>query len=402
MCLKLVIGCDIMANKKVIKKGSTKKKTNKTRSNKKRVNNNSNKKVIAKTNNTKLNKNSKKTVTNSKEKSKINTPKTINKSSKKNKKSIQKDSKIKTKKLNRVTNDVKTKLINYKKRVFIKNALDKDEKAKRKEELKSVKNKKNYRLFTFVFILTILIVVLLILFTNDKNNEIKLENINISSYMDLYKKEETSYIYITMNNCTYCELLDPYIERLQSDYKIKFKVLNISELNEEEMEELTNSNSVFNDNWKAPVLISIKDGKEISNITGYKEYGVLKRFVEYSNNPNDSVPFIKISIEKYLNLLNSKELSIIYIGRPNSNGCEVFVPILNKVTSEKNLKVYYLNTDTLDTTEKWDKLNNSNEIFKGIWFTPTILIVKNKEIIDYKMESMDEETLLYFFGRNGL
>lgn len=385
MCLDLVIGCDIVASKKGTKKtgGKTKKKKSSTAT-----------------------KNNKKKVVTATKKTTVTTKKPVSKSSKPKKKVKKNDSIKKIKKnINKTTKNVKTKLNNYKKTALKNKISTKEENARKKEELKSVsKGKKtiDYKLFGAIFVLAVFVILLLILFNNDKNKEIKLEDININSYMDLYKNKDTNYIYITMNNCTYCELLDPYIERLQTDYKIKFNTLNISELDEEEMNKLILSNSVFNDDWDAPLLISIKDGKEISNVKGYKEYSVLKRFVEYSSNPNDSTPFTKISIDKYLNLLNSKELSIIYIGRPDSNGCEVFVPILNKVTSEKNLKVYYLNTDILDTTEKWDKLNNSNEIFKGVWFTPTTLIVKDAQIIDYKMESMDEETLLYFFRKNDL
>ena len=44
----------------------------------------------------------------------------------------------------------------------------------------------------------------------------------------------------------------------------------------------------------------------------------------------------------------------------------------------------------------------SNKIFSGIWFKPTIMIVKNGEIVDYRMESMDEASLVSFFTKNGL
>jgi len=73
---------------------------------------------------------------------------------------------------------------------------------------------------------------------------------------------------------------------LEKDYDIEFKTLNISGLSTKELSDLRNSNTAFEDDWESPMLITIKDGKEVSNIKGYKEYQVLKKFVEYSINNN--------------------------------------------------------------------------------------------------------------------
>ncbi len=280
------------------------------------------------------------------------------------------------------------------------------EQTKQQETALENKNVKHFKidyklLFTLVCLL-LLLVFLIFLFTRNKNDELSFNEVNINEYLDLYKNEDLEYMFITQDNCTYCELLKPYVKRLETDYKIKFNLINISKLDANEMKKLVKSNIVFEDGWTSPIIFSIKAGKEVLNVKGYKEYSVLKKFVENSINPTDNNSFVKISIDKYIALLNSKDPIIIYIGRPKSSGCEVYTPILETVSVERNIKVYYLNTDSLDTNDDWDKLNNSNEIFKDTWFTPTTLIIRDGEVIDYKMESMDEESLRYFLDKNGV
>ena len=252
-----------------------------------------------------------------------------------------------------------------------------------------------------MLIIFILAIAALLLNPKEDSN-ITFSNINIKEYKDLYKEEELQYIYITKNNCTYCELVDPNVVNLEKDYDIEFKTLNISGLSAKELSDLKSSNTAFEDDWEAPMLITIKDGKEISNVKGYKEYQVLKKFVEYSMNPTDNNSFIKIDVNRFVGVLNSSELSLVYIGRPNSKSCKMYLPILENVTVEKNIKVYYLNTDTIDTEKEWNILSNSNDIFKKNWFVPATLIVKDNKIIAYKMETMDKEDLLKFLDKNGL
>lgn len=309
---------------------------------------------------------------------------------------------------------INKKLNKYKKHILSKKLYNKEELARKQEELKGKeqllnreldlvpKKEINLKLVFSVMLIVFVISVVILLFNHKDDEKITFSKININEYKELYKKEELQYIYITKNNCTYCELIDPFVFNLEKDYSIEFKTLNISGLSSKELSYLKNSNSAFEDDWEAPMLISIKDGKEISSVKGYKEYQVLKKFVDYSINPTDSNSFVKIDVNRFVGVLNSSELSLVYIGRPNSKSCAMYLPILESVTQEENIKVYYLNTDTIDTEKEWNTLSNSNDIFKKNWFVPATLIVKDKKVVAYKMETMDNEDLLKFLNKNGL
>jgi thiol-disulfide isomerase/thioredoxin len=314
----------------------------------------------------------------------------------------------------RIYKNIKKRINKYKKHILSKKLYNKEESARKEEELKGKekllnneiilepKTEINLKLVFSVMLVIFIMAIVVLLLNRKEDTNITFSNINMREYKELYKNEELQYIYITKNNCTYCELINPYVFDLEKDYDIEFKTLNISGLNANEISDLKKSNTAFEDDWEAPILITIKNGKEISSVKGYKEYQVLKKFVEYSINPTDNNSFIKIDVSRFIGVLNSSELSLVYIGRPNSKSCKMYLPILESVTTEENIKVYYLNTDTIDTEKEWSMLSNSNDIFKKNWFVPATLIVKDNKVISYKMETMDKDDLLKFLDKNGL
>lgn len=389
-----------------------KKKNSKTTS--KKVN-----KGTKKSSNTKLNTN-KKASTNKKtvqvnNKNKVATKKKYKKKAKKKQSFLKKTIKNIKKSFNKLLKSINKckKKINIKRNNKKEKRLEQiEEEARIEEEQKNLINReKSVKSNHTAIIIRISIIAILlagmiyfcIMLNKKENKKVEtLKNISIKEYTDLYKNDGTKFIYIKKNNCTYCELVEENLTKIQKEYNIEFNTINISKLNEEEMNELNNSIKSFSDEYEEPFIFSINNGEVITSLEGYKEYSVLKRFIEYSNNPSDANSFNKVEINKYLSLLKSKETSIIYICESNSSACKVYNEILEEVSQEKELTINYLNTDNINTEEDWNKLSNSNEIFNNIWFVPVTMIIRNGEIVDYKMEAIDKDTLINFLDRNGV
>ena len=417
-------------------KKKSKKKTTSYNKKKKKTTVSNNKKKNSKTVNNKS-----KTVKNNKNNKKI---KNINES---NKKFTQVDSKINNSKkiIEKETNDINTaepqvikestenitELKNQtlpknteKKQEIIKDIKDnnklKDLIAKIKNKVKKISkqnnkslddeisdekitiNKKMLTIVTMILIVITIIYIPLMLILRDKKDTASFKKISIDKYIELYDKKEMNYVFVTTNKCTYCDLLRTKLSKLQNEYKIEILELNVGNLSEKDKEKLNNSNSVFNSNWQAPMLLSISSGKEGNGISGYKEYSALKKFIDNSNSSSEINSFVKINLNKYLSLIKSNEKIVIYIGRTGNNACDNYSKVLDEVAKDKNIKPYYLNTDLINTEEEWEKFDNSNKIFNEEWFTPTTLIVEKGNIIDYKMESMDKGTLISFLSENGI
>lgn len=126
----------------------------------------------------------------------------------------------------------------------------------------------------------------------------------------------------------------------------------------------------------------------------------------YSSNSN-SVDFIDITIDEYLEILKEEDKNIIYVASPTCSYCSMETPILKKIMSQYDLKVYYLNTSEFydssinDYTEDGYKFINSSEVYEQGYGTPNTIIVQNGEIIDGEYQYVEASTLKDLFVRNG-
>ncbi len=269
-----------------------------------------------------------------------------------------------------------------------------------KENLKEIFDRRFLLFFAGLIVVLIIFFIVLIIRKNNNNVDIKFENISLKKYLNLYVENSgLEYIYITNKDCVGCDSYELSLKKIENEFKIKIKKLDISNLDDNELKELKESNSYIVDLENVPILVTIKDKQSISAINGIKEYSAIRNFVVYSTNPSNK-SFNKVSIDKYLSLLKSKDSTLIYICTSSDSVCQKFSTTLEKVSSQKNIKVYYLNTDELETDQSIRKLNESNEIFSKQWFVPAILIVKNGNIKDYRMYSMTEEELINFLDKN--
>jgi len=293
--------------------------------------------------------------------------------------------------------------------------IDKNNKVKKQENNKKKLNKKpnisdkkkrklNIKLLVISFIMLILCIVVIIFINNNINNR-KVTNdfisINFDEYLDLYEKESLEFVYLYHSSCINCDSYEEKLFKLEKEFNIKIRKFNYSKLNESDLSILKSSNSFLEDGIEVPMIISIKNGSSISSISGIKEYSALKNFVSLSKSEIGINKFDKININDYLYLLGSKEKSLIYIC-DSSDSCNKFSTLLDSVTTERKVKVNYLNTENITSSDDWEKLESSNKIFEKMWFMPALLVVKDNKVIDYKMETLNEKDLNKFLKKNGL
>lgn len=110
-----------------------------------------------------------------------------------------------------------------------------------------------------------------------------------------------------------------------------------------------------------------------------------------------------VTYSKYNSLVNSNEVSYVYIGRPTCSICQQFEPILNTFAKENNIEVNYLNIDTISSTE-YEGLNEQLTAKLGEdWggSTPTMVTVENGSIVNIKVGhdvSVGDSDLISYFG----
>ena len=123
-----------------------------------------------------------------------------------------------------------------------------------------------------------------------------------------------------------------------------------------------------------------------------------------SNTTDESIPeeydvssFKEINVDEFIDAYNGDTTQLIYIGSPECGFCHKFVPVLTSVQEKYDFQTLYLNISNLDQdgANKIIELNNdfftSNDTALGL--TPSTLLVKNGEIVDYQIGASDESTL---------
>jgi len=281
------------------------------------------------------------------------------------------------------------------------------------KEIKDIKNTKysknkkikvNKKVLVVSFVILILGVFGILLLNNNINNRVSSDGfikINFDEYLDLYEKDELEFVYLYHSSCINCDSYEEKLIKLENEFEIKLKKFDYSKLNDSDLSILKSSNSFLQNGIEIPMIISIKGGNEISSISGIKEYSALKNFVNLSKNENGVNKFNKIDVNEYLNIMSSKEKSLVYIC-DSSDSCNKFSSVLDKVSSERKIKVNYLNTENIVSSDDWDKLESSNKIFDDMWFMPVIMVIKDEKIIAYKMEILSETDLNKFLKKNGM
>lgn len=117
--------------------------------------------------------------------------------------------------------------------------------------------------------------------------------------------------------------------------------------------------------------------------------------------------FTDITVDEYLELMNSEKKQIVYLSKNGCPWCEKENPIIKKLGTEYNLKIYrldatnFFDNDTNQYTEDGKKFLNSNEVYKDGYGTPNTIIVKDGTIVDGIYQYEDEAGLLELFKNNG-
>ena len=122
----------------------------------------------------------------------------------------------------------------------------------------------------------------------------------------------------------------------------------------------------------------------------------------------EAYKFTDITIDEYLELMNSEDKKVVYIARPTCSYCQLESPIIQKIGSKYNLEIYYLNTEGFFDNEKQEytedgiKFMSSHEKYKDGWGTPNTIIVQNGDIVDGIYQYVEEKELLDFLKTNGI
>lgn len=125
--------------------------------------------------------------------------------------------------------------------------------------------------------------------------------------------------------------------------------------------------------------------------------GTEKIDIEYPVTLHGEAGMHQVDYNGYRELVDSDEPFIFVIERTNCGYCQMYMPILEEVVNEKNISIYYINTEEVDS-EDIAKLEEENKYLRthSDWGTPTTLFMKGENILDALGGYVEKDSFLSF------
>ncbi len=171
-------------------------------------------------------------------------------------------------------------------------------KETKKVEEKVNKEKKSFSLTSkqkdiiLILLVAVLLVVGLVL-TSPKKEKLDIElpvaltgeagftEITYDQYKEKVNNNEIFLVVIVRDGCGYCEMYEPVVEEVANEYKLPFYYINLTNLTEEESEELSSTNKYLKRNkWGTPTTLFMYGENIVDSISGYVEKDTFVDFVK--------------------------------------------------------------------------------------------------------------------------
>ena len=104
----------------------------------------------------------------------------------------------------------------------------------------------------------------------------------------------------------------------------------------------------------------------------------------------------EVSYSKLQSIIKEKEKNIILIGRDDCSHCISFRPTMESVAKQYKMKVYYINTNTIDNEEDYNALWT----FFDANGTPTTAVVSDGKLIAREEGELTRSNLISFLKAN--
>ena len=135
-------------------------------------------------------------------------------------------------------------------------------------------------------------------------------------------------------------------------------------------------------------------------------------------NDYDVSDFDALTLAQVLKLFDSKDTSVLYLGRSSCSACVSFLPTLKSVQKDLGFKTKYLDITTVDTSSsdyntfiskltKEIEVNangtkSTGKISEFYGYTPMVIIIKDGKAVNASVGALSESNFKKFLSSNGI
>lgn len=256
---------------------------------------------------------------------------------------------------------------------------------------------KKMMIMMIVIVAIVALIPITAVITSKKSEKI-LEEVN-----EYIHEEDYRVVYIGRDDCYYCNLFAPEIELLEEQVDLDYLYVNTNQLKSSDLTKLLENLEIKEEDFGTPYLVVAKDGEIINKTSGYRSEDALFDYLKEQGaiEEDTSLALNYIDYKEYTNLISSKEKQIVVIGQSGCSACTSAKPNLYEVANEYDVKINYLNAAMLNEEDSTSFQTSLTHFENNGISTPTMLIVSNKEVIDYLAGSADVDTYVEFLTDNG-
>lgn len=260
--------------------------------------------------------------------------------------------------------------------------------------------------------------------TNTNNYEGKVSK----NYQEAFSKEGKQVLYIGRTGCGYCEAFTPYMNYLSETYNFTYYYLDTNDISSEELKTLLEKVGQDYEEFGTPYVVFLENGEKYDEIPGYIEEATLFEKLQTngiiasdqvyissestvsnsdtSSTSEDDSSYTNLSFidyNKYNEIYESNQKSIVVLGQTGCGACKSFKPVINEIAGENNVPINYLDLTQLsseDANKVLDSLSSYLDTLDS-WGTPFTLVIENKKVVSSLSGYNEKDTTVEFFKKQG-
>lgn len=119
--------------------------------------------------------------------------------------------------------------------------------------------------------------------STDKMRDFKI--IDVDKYLELYKGDSLSIVYIGRSGCEFCQTAEPIIKNIMYEYKFDINYLSTDGFDDEDRVNMLNSDKYFKEKQgiDTPCILIVKDNSIVDIIEGLADKDSYIKFFKENN-----------------------------------------------------------------------------------------------------------------------
>lgn len=118
------------------------------------------------------------------------------------------------------------------------------------------------------------------------------------------------------------------------------------------------------------------------------------------NSASAKSPFISMSVDEWQESVKKDKVLVTTLAQTTCSWCNQFKPVAQEVASENNIKIVWIDVDTLSSEEEYNKLTGTFEQLKSFG-TPYTIITKSGKVIGEISGYVEKAELLNTLKKHG-